>query len=399
MNGQNKRVAVAMSGGVDSSVALLLLQKAGYEVVGFTAKLLGEDTDGSCCSIFSAYNARRVCDRLGVPHYMVNLKEPFYEKVLKRFVNEYRAGRTPNPCVDCNRFIKFKHFLKIADSLDCDYLATGHYARIIGRAESHQKMLGNPADCSNNSLAEVSGGEASPLNSDEKVLLKGVDRSKDQSYFVAVITRDEVKRILFPCGDFTKVQVREMASFAGLPTAKTPDSQDVCFLHGEHDLAYWIKLISGESPKPGVIKDLSGAELGEHPGIEYFTRGQRKRIGIATGEKKYVVDIEAEGRTLVVARRGEFPISEIELSHVNLLTEGYVNTARELSVRTRYRQREVAGYLKSLDDGNWGNEETPSLTVRFREPQEFVSPGQLCVFYDRELVVGCGIIENINTGS
>ncbi len=392
---KNPRVAVAMSGGVDSSVALLLLKNAGYNVVGFTAKLLGDDTEGSCCSILAAYNARRVCDTLGVPHYMINLKEPFFEKVIKRFATEYSSGRTPNPCVDCNRFIKFKHFLQIADSMDCQFLTTGHYARIVD-ANNFQKSLPNsPKSDWLNLKSRFDNGA-------NLRLLRGIDRNKDQSYFVAMITTEEMKRVLFPCGEYLKEQVRAIAQEANLPTAKMPDSQDVCFLHSGHDITYWLRTALGKEPSPGIIKDISGAELGEHKGIEYFTRGQRKGLRISGGPPRYVVDIDPTTNSVIVAEQGKKLASAIRLSHVNILVEGFVNSGKPLSVRTRYRQKEVLATIKttmansaqsSVNTVNTHLDPPQELFVEFLEPQQFISPGQWCVFCDDETVVGCGLIE------
>lgn len=385
------RVAVAMSGGVDSSVALLLLMRAGYEVVGFTAKLLGEDTEGSCCSVAAAYNARRVCDKLSVPHYMINLEQPFYETVITRFVKEYQSGRTPNPCVDCNRLIKFKHFLRIADNLNCDYLATGHYARICRKDDdgNFRSVMFRPSN-----------------DADNLWLLRGVDKGKDQSYFVAVITKDEMKRVIFPCGEHTKQDVRSIAEDAELPTSKTPESQDVCFLTGGYDIAYWVELVTGRKPSPGIIKDITGAELGEHPGIEYFTRGQRRGLGISTGKRKYVVEIEPAERALIVAEKGRVLIEKILLSNINILCDGYIGTGRKVSVRTRYRQKEVPASLEPLSNsGDFSpsgslpprKNKDSAIIVKFEHPQEFISPGQWCVAYDGEVVVACGLIESTVT--
>ena len=378
---RKNRVAVAMSGGVDSSIAALLLAREGYEVFGFTAKLLDGETDGTCCSAEAAARARRACDIIGAQHVVVNLEEAFREKVIGRFVSEYRAGRTPNPCIDCNRFVKFDEFLRVADWLDCQFLATGHYARIGIRPRETfgpvDKRVGDsPIDWRRRTK-------------DLLQLMRGVDKDKEQSYFLAVITRDQLVRMMFPCGDLTKVQVRELAREAELPTYEAPESQDACFLTPERDVDYWLKRVAGEEPQPGVIRDVSGDELGEHDGIEHFTRGQRKGLRLGGGPAKYVVDIDAEKREVVVGEPGSVQIARIELSQVNELARGYTNNGRRVMVKTRYRQREVPATLDTIEgDG---------LIVRYETPQEHISPGQWCVFYDGDVVIGCGMIERVCT--
>ncbi len=376
---ENNRVAVAMSGGVDSSVAALLLARQGFEVVGFTAKLLDGEEGGKCCSLDAAYRARRSCGMLGVEHVTVNLEEEFRARVIQTFVDEYRAGRTPNPCVDCNRFIKFDRFLKVADWLGCRFLATGHYARIGLRPRETfapvDKRVGDTMRSGRERVANL------------LQLLRGADREKDQSYFVAVIAREQMERVMFPCGDITKQEARVLAAEAGLPTVEARESQDACFLTAERDVEYWVERLTGEPPKRGEIVGLNGEKLGEHAGIERFTRGQRRGLGVGGGPPLYVVDLEPENGRVVAGEAGSRPISHITLAHVNILAEGYTRGNREVMVRTRYRQQEKRAVLEELEEGG--------LRVRFASPQEFISPGQWCVFYDRELVVGCGMIDRI----
>ena len=384
------RVAVAMSGGVDSSVAALMLKHEGFVVVGFSARFLPEDTPGSCCSVPSLGAAKLVCDHLGIEHHVFDVSASFHEKVIRRFASEYHAGRTPNPCIDCNRFIKFGEFLRVADELDCAFLATGHYARIdIRPRETFGPVPKPPRDTPLDLRARVS---------ELLQLRRGIDREKDQSYFLAAITRRQLPRVFFPVGEMTKDQVRALATEARLPTAMTRESQDACFVSGEFDIAYWVELVTGEKPRPGVIRDLAGEEIGEHPGIEYFTRGQRKGLRVGGGPPRFVADIDADDNALIVGERGEQRILAIELSEVNLLADGYVDASRPLMVRTRYRQEEVPATLHAPEDMKGGGEaprQDARLTVRFAHPQEFVSPGQWCVFYDRELVVGCGCIQEL----
>jgi tRNA-specific 2-thiouridylase len=369
-----------MSGGVDSSVAALLLAREGYEVFGFTAKLLDDEDEGTCCYAEAVARARRACDLIEAEHVAVNLEEAFREKVIRRFVDEYRAGRTPNPCIDCNRFVKFDEFLRVADWLDCQFLATGHYARIGIRP---RETFG-PVD----KRVGDSPSDWRRRTKDLLQLMRGVDRDKEQSYFVAVITREQLARLMFPCGDLTKDQVRELAREAKLPTYEAPESQDACFLTAGRDVDYWVERISGEKPQPGVIRDVNGKALGEHEGIEHFTRGQRKGLKLGGGPAKYVVDIDADTRDVVVGEPGSAPVSTLKLAEVNILAGGYTNNGRRLTVKTRYRQREVPATLDTLEGGG--------LLVRYESAQEHISPGQWCVFYDGEVVVGCGMIDSVS---
>ncbi len=373
------RVMVAMSGGVDSSVAALLLVREGYEVVGVTAKLLEDGDFGRCCSIDTAQRARRSCDTLGIPHHVTDLSGEFRERVIRRYVDEYRSGRTPNPCIDCNRFIKFNLLLKTADTLDCAFLATGHYARIGLRPRETFAPVPKPVGDSPNALR---------ARTDELLqLLRGVDRWKDQSYFLAATPRSLLPRLFFPCGDYTKEQVRAMAAEARLPTVDAEESQDICFVTKERSIDYWLEQLA-QAPLPGDIRELGGEIVGKHDGIEHFTRGQRKGLRLGGGPAKFVLDINADTRELVIGEAGSMPIAAVELGECNILAEGYVDTGRNVLARTRYRQRETEAVVEANGDG---------LRVRFGVPQEFISPGQWCVFYDGEVVVGGGMIRTVIT--
>jgi tRNA-specific 2-thiouridylase len=372
---------VAMSGGVDSSVAALLLVREGYEVVGVTAKLLEEGDFGRCCSIDSAYRARRSCDILGIPHHVTNAVAEFYEQVIKKYVEEYRVGRTPNPCIDCNRFIKFSLLLKMADTLDCAFLATGHYARIGLRPRETFAPVPKPTGDSPDRLRERAG--------ELLQLMRGVDREKDQSYFLAATPRSLLPRLFFPCGDYTKEQVRALAAEACLPTVDAEESQDICFVTKEKGLDFWLGQLAGGSTS-GAIRELGGDIVGKHDGIEHFTRGQRKGLRLGGGPAKFVVDIDADARELIIGEAGSMLIAAVELTESNIFADSYVDTGRKVMARTRYRQRETESVVESIEGG---------LRVRFAVPQEFISPGQWCVFYDREVVVGGGVISGIKRAS
>jgi tRNA-uridine 2-sulfurtransferase len=375
-NDQN-RVLVAMSGGVDSSVAVLLLIREGYDVIGVTAKLLDDDDYGHCCSIDTAQRARRTCDKLGIRHHVTNLSNEFREQVITRYVSEYTQGRTPNPCIDCNRFIKFSLLLKMADTLECGFLATGHYARIAARPRETFAPVPKPVGDSPNALRARASGLLQ--------LMRGVDSEKDQSYFLAATPRSLLPRLFFPCGDYTKEQVRAMAAEAELPTVEAEESQDICFVTKDRGLDYWLAQLA-QAPVPGDIRDLDGDVVGKHDGIEHYTRGQRKGLRLGGGPAKFVVDINADTRELIVGEPGSMPVAAVELAECNILTEGYVDTGRKVLARTRYRQRESEAVVESITTG---------LRVRFNLPQEYISPGQWCVFYDGEVVIGGGVISSV----
>lgn len=331
-----KRVVVAMSGGVDSSVAAFLLVHQGYEVIGMTAKLLPDscsNESGKCCSAESAHEARRVCDNLDIPHYTSNMVDEFRDAVVRRFTEGYRNGITPNPCVDCNRFIKFDLFFRFMQSVDADMLATGHYARIR-----------------------------------DGLLLKGVDSSKDQSYFLAVIRKDRLDRILFPLGDLEKTHVREIAREERLGGAKRPESQDVCFVEKRPDFEELYRNFGfGDyERRKGSIIDEEGRVRGAHSGIESFTLGQRRGMKVGMLEPKYVFEIDAVKNDVFVAPLNHKPITKVKLTNCNWIAQDYLKNERNFEWKLRYRSKVVNGELQIVSkDEDTESTATDSATIIF----------------------------------
>ena len=352
------RVVVAMSGGVDSSVAALLLRQAGWDVVGVTMKLysldeaeLPADHQG-CCTLDDVEDARSVCRRLGIPHYVLNMEREFRDQVMDYFVAEYQRGRTPHPCIACNDKIKFNHLLARADALGAQYVATGHYARI----------------------------ERTPKG---VVLSKGVDQSKDQSYVLFGMTQQQLDRTLLPVGGYRKEDIREMALDAGLITADKPDSQDICFIPLGDYREFLRQRTSGV---PGDIVELDGTVVGTHQGIEYFTVGQRRGLGLAytPGEPRYVVRLEADSNRVVIGPETSLFAEEMWVSGVNYVSGETPYDGTSVAVKIRYKAYEAPATLHPRPTG---------AIVRFREPQRAVTPGQAAVFYDGEALLGGGTIE------
>ena len=352
------RVVVAMSGGVDSSVAAVLLRQAGWDVVGVTMKLysldeaeLPADHQG-CCTLDDVEDARSVCRRLGIPHYVLNMEREFRDQVMDYFVAEYQRGRTPHPCIACNDKIKFNHLLARADALGAQYVATGHYARI----------------------------ERTPKG---VVLSKGVDQSKDQSYVLFGMTQQQLDRTLLPVGGYRKEDIREMALDAGLITADKPDSQDICFIPLGDYREFLRQRTSGV---PGEIVELDGTVVGTHQGIEYFTVGQRRGLGLAytPGEPRYVVRLEADSDRVVIGPEAALFAEEMWVSGVNYVSGETPYDGTSVAVKIRYKAYEAPATLHPRPTG---------AIVRFREPQRAVTPGQAAVFYDGEALLGGGTIE------
>jgi tRNA-uridine 2-sulfurtransferase len=338
------RVLVAMSGGVDSSVAAALLRDDGYDVTGITLKLWGGESDSGCCSAADVEDARRVAAQLDLPHYVFNFTDDFDARVVAPYVDAYADGRTPNPCVECNRSIKFGRLLERADALGFEFVATGHHARV-----------------------RPGPGEA-------RYLLRGVDAAKDQSYVLYMLGQRELACTMLPIGELTKGQVREHAARLGLRTAAKPESMDVCFItRGSRERF----VTERAGTQAGVVVDTAGAELGRHDGVAGFTVGQRRGLGVATGERRYVVDLDAATATVTLGRRDELLRDEVELRDLRVVHQP-PGDGRPIDVQVRAHGTPVRGSL----DGT---------TVRFARPQPRVAPGQVVALYDGDGLLGGGI--------
>ena len=356
-----KRVIVGMSGGVDSSVTAGLLVEQGYDVVGVTLNVWPEldgvdenSREDACCALGAVEDARRVADRLGIRYYVVNFREVFEEKVVQDFVREYQRGRTPNPCVRCNQFIKFDALLARGALLGADYVATGHYARIERDATSGRWLL-----------------------------RKSADLSKDQSYVLYVMTQDRLERALFPLGELSKSDTRRLAHEWNLPVANKPESQDICFVPYKRYAEFMERHAPG-SIREGPVVDASGRELGRHQGIAFHTIGQRRGLGIAFQEPRYVTGLDAATNTVVVGTLDELMRRECSLEDVNWVKIAEPSGPLRTLARIRYRAELVPAVVHPEPGGRAG--------VVFDDPQRAVTPGQAVVFYDGEYVVGGGTI-------
>ena len=357
-----KRVMLAMSGGVDSSAALVLLQKQGYEVIGATMRLYDNedigDKSSTCCSLSDVEDARAVASRFGVPHYVFNFMDRFRKDVIDRFNDEYLRGLTPNPCIDCNRFLKFSALLERAEMMECDHIATGHYARIRFDEHSGRYQLMKAAS---------SDGE----------------NAKDQSYVLYDLTQEQMKKVLFPLGELKKSEVRRIAKEYGLVNHDKPDSQDICFVP-DGNYARFIREYTGISPACGNVIDSKGNVLGRHEGIINFTIGQRKGLGIAFGKPMYVIDKNAADNTVTVGESEELFSSRLRAAQVNMIADVELGKAVRCKAKTRYKQIEQACEAVFYEDR--------TADVLFDEPQRAVTKGQRVVFYDGDVVLGGGVI-------
>jgi tRNA-specific 2-thiouridylase len=353
-----RRVVVAMSGGVDSSCAAALLVEAGCEVVGVTLQLYDHGAatgrKGACCAGQDIHDARRVADRLGIAHYVLDFEDRFRQSVIEEFADHYAHGRTPIPCVRCNQRIKFRDLLEIARDLGAEALATGHYVR-------------------------------RQANGDEIELHRARDDRRDQSYFLFATTRAQLGFLRFPLGGLEKAGTRALAMRFGLPVADKPDSQDICFVP-QGSYAHVVKKLRPEAAEPGEIVHVDGRVLGRHDGIIHFTVGQRRGLSVASGERLYVVRLEADARRVIVGPRPALLCRFAELSGVNWLGDAPPPAGGvALEIRNRAREPAVPARLFSLDDDR--------ARVEFEAPQAGVAPGQACVGYRGTRVLGGGWIE------
>jgi tRNA-specific 2-thiouridylase len=350
------RIVVAMSGGVDSSVAAALLTEQGHDVIGLSMQLYdqsGTQTFGSCCTLDDLHDARRVAHALGFPHYILNLERHFRDTVISNFVHEYSAGRTPLPCAHCNSDLKFSTLLDRARGLGAAHVATGHYARV---ERSNARWL----------------------------LKRSADPEKDQSYFLFSLTQEQLASAVFPVGALSKREVRAEARRLGLVVADKPDSQEICFVP-DGDYATFVARQSPTTPRAGAIVDEHGQTLRSHDGIHRYTIGQRKGLGLATGTPLYVLRIDAESGSVTVGPREQLERTTFTASGVNWISAGAPPEWIAASAQIRHRHRAASGRVRAMDNGR--------AEFEFNTPQPAVTPGQAAVFYDGDVVIGGGWIE------
>jgi len=363
-------IAVAMSGGVDSSTVAAMLRAEGRQVIGLTMQLwnqrrlaghegMPEAVQGSCCSLDDVYDARRVAETIGIPYYVVNHEERFEKDVVRPFINEYLSGRTPIPCSLCNNHLKFDQLLIVARQIGADAIATGHYARTGFDENSGRWLLKRPADL-----------------------------SKDQTYFLFGLTQEQLSRTLFPLGAMKKPEVRELARKHGLALAEKPDSQEICFVPGGDYKKFLDAYLAeqGESfpDTAGELVTTSGQTIGEHSGIHNFTVGQRKGLGVATGSPLYVIQINGEKGQVVVGKQEELYLSTLRVRRTNLVSVADLSEPMRVTVKIRHRHEPAPAVIEKT-----GQDE---ILATFDQPQRAITPGQAAVFFDRDTVVGGGWI-------
>ena len=350
-----KSAVIAMSGGVDSSVAAYLIKEEGYMLKGVTLKLhTTKDDNPSCCTNQDILDAKKVCDVLDIPYEVINFTEDFNKKVIDKFVSTYVNGGTPNPCVDCNRYIKFKKILDLADNEGYSKVVTGHYARV-----EYDKTL------------------------NKYLLKKGLDESKDQSYVLYSLTQKQLSKILFPLGNLTKDKIREIASSLNFVNANKPDSQDICFIK-DGKYGEFIEEYSGFKSTPGEFVDKSGNVLGKHKGIINYTIGQRKGLGLSLKSSMFVCEKDILNNRVVLGYSDDLMSDTLIATDVNFIPFDKPEDNLKVTAKTRYKQKEEPATLTMLDNGD--------VLVKFDKPQRAITKGQAVVFYNGDIVVGGGTI-------
>lgn len=350
-----KKVAIGMSGGVDSSVAAYLLKEQGYDVIGVTMQIWQDEDplamaeNGGCCGLSAVDDARRVADMLGIPYYVLNFKREFKEHVIDYFMDEYMHARTPNPCIACNRYVKWEALLNRAMELGCDYIATGHYARIC------------------------------KLDNGRYALKKSATIRKDQTYALYNLTQEQLSRTLMPVGEYDKEEIRKIAERIGLLVANKPDSQEICFVP-DNDYASYIERETGKNFPQGNFIDLNGNILGRHKGIIHYTIGQRKGLGLSLGAPAFVVDIRPGTNEVVIGTNEDTFSDRLLANMVNFMSIPELDGERKVTAKIRYSHQGAPCKIKMAGED--------IVACQFKEPVRAVTPGQAVVFYDGDIVVG-----------
>ncbi len=353
------KALIAMSGGVDSSVAAKMMASRGYECVGCTMRLYENDVVGmdlmdTCCSLENTQDARNVTEKIGIPYHIVHYENLFRQEVIEPFIDEYLHGRTPNPCIECNRKLKFQHLYEKMKELGCDLLVTGHYARVRFDEESGRYQL-----------------------------LKALDPAKDQSYVLYVLTQEQLAHVQFPLGEQDKHKTREIASESGFQNAGKHDSQDICFVP-DGDYAGFIERYSGKTCPAGDFVDADGNVLGRHKGIIHYTLGQRRGLGLPAANRLYVTGIDPESNTVTIGSNDDLMKTTLYARKVNLIAMDRIETPLRCSAKIRYRHKEQPCTVTQPEED--------LLKVVFDEPQRAITPGQSVVLYDGDVVLGGGVI-------